>query len=440
MSSQIWIVNPYGPTTTQLTTPADGSFHSIQWDPAGEYVAFLGKAKPEDDGEGEEEDDEEDDEEEIITQVHGASPDGGGTFQITEFERDVTAFQISPDGGRIAIIAKPETSEEQEAEEEERGRPIVWGEVYDDDWNYLWVAGLDGQSASGFDIYSEPNQHVTSLFWSPDSKQIAYCVAPSPVIRSYYDTDIYLVENAGSSRQLTQMPGYEKPVGWTEAHGLVVQAKNQRLGTSNSMLWSVDLSNGVPVPITVGLDENARYVAATEEFMYVELPYRTMRRLYKIPMANGTATGAPKIISDDKMFYSHFSISEDGTKVGFVGEGPNTPPDIYQTLTEDFIPQIATELHTEIKNVELGQQRVVQWRSDADSEVIEGILTLPVDYEPGTKVPLLLVIHGGPAGFRQIAFGPEGERTLSNYLPIMDTLYCNLITVGQQVMVLGLGD
>lgn len=399
IQSNVWIVNPFGPTTTQLTFPEEGRHYNIQWHPKGDYIAFIGeKTKDEADEEDGEAEDAAEDDEEIIPQVFGVSPEGGGAFQITDFERPISKFRISPNGKKIAFIAKPEKTEEQEAKEKERGRPIIWGQAYDDQWDRLWVASLNEQSASGYEIYSEEKQQVRDLYWSPDSKQIAFCVSPSPILRAFYDTDIYLVEEAGVTQQLTQMPGYERPVSWTETHGLIVEGKNQRLGTGNVMLWSVDLSNGVPAPITIGLDEHARFVAITDELLYVEVPYKTKTRLYKIPMSNGIAKGAPKIISDDKMYYSQFSITEDGSKVAFLGEGPNVAPDIYHTLTEDFKPQIATELQPEMANFKLGKQRVVQWRSDADSEVIEGILTLPADYEQGDRVPLLLVVHGGPAG------------------------------------------
>jgi dipeptidyl aminopeptidase/acylaminoacyl peptidase len=40
---------------------------------------------------------------------------------------------------------------------------------------------------------------------------------------------------------------------------------------------------------------------------------------------------------------------------------------------------------------------VVKWKS-SDGLDVEGLLTYPVGYKPGARVPLLLVVHGGPAG------------------------------------------
>jgi dipeptidyl aminopeptidase/acylaminoacyl peptidase len=55
----------------------------------------------------------------------------------------------------------------------------------------------------------------------------------------------------------------------------------------------------------------------------------------------------------------------------------------------------------------LGEQRVVHWRSRADGEPIEGVLTLPVSYREGERVALLLIIHGGPSGVSSNRFSPR---------------------------------
>jgi dipeptidyl aminopeptidase/acylaminoacyl peptidase len=63
-----------------------------------------------------------------------------------------------------------------------------------------------------------------------------------------------------------------------------------------------------------------------------------------------------------------------------------------------FAPKRLTTVNPQAAGFAHGEQRVVTWKSAADSESIEGILTLPVGYQRGARVPLLLVIHGGPAG------------------------------------------
>jgi dipeptidyl aminopeptidase/acylaminoacyl peptidase len=51
----------------------------------------------------------------------------------------------------------------------------------------------------------------------------------------------------------------------------------------------------------------------------------------------------------------------------------------------------------ELPQLPLGQTTPVQWKS-TDSREIEGLLTLPVGYKTGERIPLLVVVHGGPTG------------------------------------------
>lgn len=377
-NTEVWVVNPYGPTTTRLTEEPGKDEH-IQWSGDSKFIAFISDR-------------------DSLPQVFGVSPDGGGAFKITDFPTAVNEFRISDDGKKIAIVAKPEKTEEQEEKEKEMGRPIVMEQYYDDEWDQLWVASMNENLAGEFSLKSLPNQFVSNPFWSPDGGQLVYCSKPNPSLRSILNTDIYIIPESGVSTKLTSMQGQEVPVSWTEANGLIVSGTNQRIQTVNRQLWSINLKNGIPNPLTPSIDEHAIFVGITEDFIYVEAAAKTFKRLFKIPIKNGNVTGAPKIVSDDKMFYSFFSMTEDGETLAFVGEQFDKAPELYFAKTVDFKPQQATELNPQLAEIEFGKQRVVQWKSRADGELIEGVLTLPANYDKDARVPLLLVIHGGPAG------------------------------------------
>ena len=43
----------------------------------------------------------------------------------------------------------------------------------------------------------------------------------------------------------------------------------------------------------------------------------------------------------------------------------------------------------------LPRQERIEWKG-ADGTTVEGILTYPIDYKPGTRYPLVVQLHGGP--------------------------------------------
>ncbi len=57
----------------------------------------------------------------------------------------------------------------------------------------------------------------------------------------------------------------------------------------------------------------------------------------------------------------------------------------------------------------------MKWKSK-DGKEIEGLLTYPINYQAGTKVPLILNIHGGPTGvFQQTFIGGRGSYPLATF-------------------------
>ena len=62
-----------------------------------------------------------------------------------------------------------------------------------------------------------------------------------------------------------------------------------------------------------------------------------------------------------------------------------------------------------------GKTEVIKWKSK-DGREIEGLLTYPVGYVAGTKVPFILNVHGGPAGaFQQSFIGGRGSYPIATF-------------------------
>jgi dipeptidyl aminopeptidase/acylaminoacyl peptidase len=378
--SDVWVVATDGAAPVQLSR-SEASDNAPQWSPDGTWLAFRSSR-------GEK------------AQVYGIRPNGGESWQVTNSPTSVGAFRFSPDARHLAFVASQEQTDADKELEEQRGRRIVWDSSYAEDWSRLWVAPLDEQRRAGEAHMMSPDTlHVSTLVWSPDGDQIAFGARPSPVLRTHLKGAVYVADTSGNGlRQVTFMPGGEGPASWTSHAGLMVAGSAHELGTYNTRLWRVPLEGGEPVALTGGLDENAGYVQVTARALFVEATYRTGRRLYRIPLQDGTPQGPPVVVSDDQRFYSGFSVSDDGRLAGCIAEAPASPPDVYVTQTERFDPTRLTEVNPHVKELALGEHRVASWKSRADGEAIEGVLTLPVDYRAGTPVRLLLVIHGGPSG------------------------------------------
>jgi dipeptidyl aminopeptidase/acylaminoacyl peptidase len=386
--SSIWLVATSGGNPVALTRGPRAD-RAPRWAPDGRWLAFLS-----------------DRDTSKRTQVYGISPGGGEAWAITTGETSVTDFRISPDGRRIAFTATAKATKADEQLEKERGRPIVRDSAYAAEWSHLWVGTLTSSAATEVRRSSPELLDVTSVEWAPDSRRLAWSAKPSPILRYNPMSAVYVQEDVGATpRKVSDMPGAESVADWDSALGLVVAATAQAVGTNNRQLWVI-ADEGAPRSLTAGLDEDAQFVAATASVLYVEAARRTGRGLYRIPLANGQPAGTPVRVSDDARFATSFSATPNADVVAFLAETGVSPADVYTSPTARFAARRLTEVNPEAANFALGEQRVVRWKSSADGEEIEGILSLPVGYVAGVRVPLLLVIHGGPTGVSADRFPP----------------------------------
>ncbi len=410
--SDIWIISTDGGTSVQVTYGPRAN-RAPQWVADGSWLAFLSDRA-----------------EKGKMQVYGIDPSGGEAWPVTKHETSVSDFAISPNGERVAFLATaPEPSADKDLEKE-RGRPMVRDSAYANDWTRVWTADLVNRTAGIVRPSSPDSLDVTSLVWAPDSRVLAWSAKPSPVLRTYEMGNVFVQSEGGAeARQVTHLEGGVDVVGWPEGLGLIVAASGKLHSTDNERLWVVPITGADPVALTDALDENARYVAANASELLVEAAVGTGRALFRIPLAEGQVAGPPQRLSDSTYFYSGFSAAIAGGAMGptskpaaartrgspargaqkatpattgdmiaFLAESPTQPPDVHVSSMATFSPRRLTSVNPQATTFAYGAQRVVSWKSKADSETIEGILTLPVGYETGKKVPLLLVIHGGPSG------------------------------------------
>jgi dipeptidyl aminopeptidase/acylaminoacyl peptidase len=386
--SSIWLVASDGSSPARRLTAGPRTDRAPQWSPDGRWVAFLS-----DRGEGRR------------LQVYGIDPAGGEAWQITRHEMPITAFRISPDGQRLAYLARATPSRAEQELERQRGRPIVRDSAYASEYTRVWVVPATGREPAEGRLATPDGFDVTTVVWGPDSRALAWSAKPTPTLRSLAAAAVYVQSEPGAeARRVTSMPGEERVVAWTAEPGLIISGSGEAVGTANSRLWLVPVTGGEPIPLTNGLDENAGYVWAGPRELLVEASVRTGRGLFRIPLQNGRTAGPPQRISDGGRFYSGFSAAAGGAALAFVGESPNEAPDVYFSATVPFAPRRLTQINPQTATLAHGETRLLQWRSAADSEAIEGVLTLPVGYPGSGRVPLVVLVHGGPAGVASLRY------------------------------------
>jgi len=81
--------------------------------------------------------------------------------------------------------------------------------------------------------------------------------------------------------------------------------------------------------------------------------------------------------------------------IALVGTEAARPPEIYYLSSSAAAPRRLTDFHREIATRTMGRSETVEWAA-SDGLRANGVLTLPPDFSPERRYPLVLLIHGGP--------------------------------------------
>jgi dipeptidyl aminopeptidase/acylaminoacyl peptidase len=377
--SHIWVATADGKSVRQFTR-GDRSTGSPSFSPDGRYLAFTASRSGR-------------------NQVWVLPLDGGEAEQVTEAESGVGSYSWSPDGKLLAYtMVDPPSEAERRAEREKRAVIIV---DQDTRYSHLYVVPLE-RDATGKRVarrLTSGTFQVGSFDWSPDGRSLAFAHRPRTIQNdASLSGDISVVGvDGGAPRDLVAGLGVEgdprfSPDGRTIAF-ISTGARPEPVGLRD--VYLVPAAGGSPRKLAETPDRNASIVAwaADGKALYIMEAVRTTRQVLVLPMDGG----APRQLTTGPGVVGSVAVSGNGKVLSFTHETPETPADVYISQTARFKPTKLTDLHAGVPRPALGRTEVLAWTAK-DGTPVEGLLTYPVGYRPGQRVPLILNVHGGPAG------------------------------------------
>ncbi len=250
--------------------------------------------------------------------------------------------------------------------------------------------------------------------WSPDGKWIAYSsnrtgtTARDP--NHSNNTDIFIVPaDSGAERQLTTNRGPDGSPSWSPDGGWIAFTSSDLHNNSADQmdLKIVRADGGAPVNLTREFDYSISNVEWSKDgkHLYFAAAEGLTTKLYRIPVTGGRPT--PIALGDDFVF-SDFQVTADGKRWLITGATLASQGIVYLTEPEGKKPQRILAEHDGARAFNLARAEPITWKG-ADGWEIEGVLTYPVEYRPGTRYPTILQVHGGPHGRYSATFNSSAQ-------------------------------
>lgn len=391
-AATIWIMNADGTDARQLL--GSDRDRAAAWSPDGRHVAFLSTRDQPDgqrDGPG--------------AQIWVLPLAGGEAAKLTDLKTAVRAFRWSADGQHIFFTADEPDSEEEQARRKSAGDAIFVDEGPNGQgrarWANLWVATLADRAVR--QITTGPRT-IGSFAPAPDGARVAFVARPDNRRNDQHLAEIHVVDVAsGEIRRLTYNEAPERSVEWSPDGRLVsftapgLEAWDLR----QDKLYVVPAAGGAPELLSTGFDGDiARYFwHPSGRSVLLSTVVRGRGGLHEIDVA----TRRVRTIAVGEHALALGSVTRDGTRGAAVYSTPASPAEIAVVDLASGRPTRVTDANPWFKEVETARMRTLTWKS-TDGLEVEGLLWLPADYQPGTRLPLVLSLHGGPAGVWSTSF------------------------------------
>jgi dipeptidyl aminopeptidase/acylaminoacyl peptidase len=406
-NTDIWLVSTEGGEARRLTnSPVADEFP--RWSPDGRTIAFLSDrprpgVKPEDAKAAGASD-------EGKRQVWLIRPDGGEAWILTDSKGGVSGIEWSRDGKQLGYLAREPKSEERKKKEKDKDDAWTPSSVYA--WTRLWMVDVATRKATQL---TSGELHVTGFSLSPDGRQAVIAGQPTPLIPDQFNSELYLVPTAGGRpTPLVQRKGLDNSPAWSPDGkwiAFVSQGAKATAWYSNNHLCVVTPSGGPVRNLTESFDERVQgfggELAWTPDggFVAFQSNARTAQHLYLVSLTVGTVralTSGPEV-------NSALSYDSQGRVAVFLREDAEHPRELVRVRLPNGDPEIITDTNPKVRGLLSFRKELITWKAP-DGMSMEGLVIYPVGYRAGQKVPLILNVHGGPAGTHSNTFS-AGSRT-----------------------------
>jgi len=393
-NSQIWVAATDGSMDVQYTQGEKSSM-SPQFSPDGKQIAFLSNRVGD------------------KNQIFVFRLMGGEAEQLTDVKSGVSTFKWSPDGSRIAYLMRDSDTMEEEKMKKEKNDVILVDKNYK--YNHLYTIPLKATPDGQREIKQLTGGafHINGFDWSPDGTTIAFSFANNPSINeALIESDISIVPaDSGKVTLIVERSGVDvNPQYSPDGKWIAFESsggKAERVGLSD--IYKVPALGGNVIELQKSPDRSANLVAWSNDgtHLFISENYKTSQTLIALP--SGVDQQLPKgdyidysdselpILTSIQGSAGAFSVSKSGNRISYTFEDVNNPREVFTAGIRGENAKKVSSINSNFDAPPLGKTELISWKSK-DGLTVEGLLTYPVNFEQGKKYPIILQVHGGPAG------------------------------------------
>jgi dipeptidyl aminopeptidase/acylaminoacyl peptidase len=394
--NQLYVMRPDGGEARRITDAAEG-VTTFAFDRQGRWLVYRsGKA---------------DDEQLYALPV--AALDSAKPVQLTRHPTGVGLWRWSPDGARIYFVTADTVDKDEKLRMEKRFNVAIRN--MDTPRSSLWALDIGARRTTR--LTRDTTIVVSNFSISDDSKWVAFTGTSANryernITEQSINADQYLLDVAtGSIERLTN----NKEVGESlvsfspDSRWIAFSASDDmtkyNMKNERVYLRRVDDRGGQWRKLGQSFDGDVGidFWSPEGDAVYWNAGVKASNQLMRLDIAKNTI--APAGFPRGSM---NVDYDRDAKRYVFTYADPTMPNNLYTVASLQQLPTRTawvqlTDANPQVRTFALGADEEISWTS-TDGKTAHGVLTRPAGYRPGTRYPLMVIIHGGPAAADVLTF------------------------------------
>jgi dipeptidyl aminopeptidase/acylaminoacyl peptidase len=333
--------------------------------------------------------------------------------QLTKHPTGISNWEWAPDSARI-YFTSPDTADADEKARREK-RFTVNIQNAETPISSLWSLDVDGKKTDR--LTEDADYSVGNFQISDDGKWIGF---QGGSVKRYERNitqaglygDLYLL-NTGDRRVERLTDNREVGEGGLsfspDSRYITFTAPDDMTGYSmtNGRLYLREVeARGKPFRKMGGSfdgDVSAGFWSEDGNTIYFNEGWKATNQLFALDVQKNTV----RQITNEQASLSVNRDEDSGLLLITYADG-KTPSTIFTVPSVDQVASRSawkplTDANPQVRGFALGEQEEITWKSK-DGTMVGGVLLKPVGYKPGTRYPLIVAIHGGPASADVLGF------------------------------------
>ena len=373
--SELYVVDDKGVERPFITGSVN--IKSLQWSNDSKTIYFLAKLK-----------------DDKYTSLYQIPVDGGQAQPVLALkDTSISSYQLSPDNKQVAILAMP-AADKSEKELKKLG---FKAEVYEQGLKnkQLFIVDLAKADKPLTPTALNVDSYVSDVNWAANGEKLLVKTQPTALIDDKYTKSMWHLFDIASNKVTLSF----------KTEGKLGDAELSHDGKYIAILGAEDKHDPATGRLFIADTKTAEITEWLPNFIghVVDFEWSHKRNTLNFIANVGTQsfvasikTGSnkyKKLVKEGEFIASQLSVSDSDKTLALRGNTAKHPNEVF--IVRSNKATRLTDSNSWLNDKRFAKQETITLKA-RDGVELDGVLVYPLNYEKGTRYPLIMSVHGGP--------------------------------------------